>query len=118
MSLVINTNADAITARNNLENTQTMLSSAMQRLSSGLRINTAADDAAGYAIVQPLTGQVNGLDQATQNAQDAVSLVQTADGTLNDVRADASAHPRAGSPVRNGTHSAQDHTRSSRKSAS
>jgi flagellin len=57
----------------------------MQSLSSGLRINRAADDAAGYAISEDLTGQVNGLNQATSNAQDGVSLVQTAQGTLNDV---------------------------------
>ena len=85
MSLMINTNTDAIVAHNNLVNTNLNLSAAMRDLSSGLRINTAADDAAGYAIVQDLTGQVNGLQQASSNAQDAVSMVQTADGTLNDV---------------------------------
>jgi flagellin len=57
----------------------------MTDLSSGLRINTAADDAAGYAITEDLTSQVNGLNQANSNAQDATSLIQTADGALNDV---------------------------------
>ncbi len=85
MSLIINTNVEAMVAQNNLANTQHALSSAMTALSSGLRINTAADDAAGYAITEDLTGQVNGLHQAQQNAQDGVSLVQTADGTLNNV---------------------------------
>jgi flagellin len=108
MSLVINTNTDAITARNNLENTQTMLSSAMASLSSGLRINTAADDAAGYAIVQQLSGQVSGLGQATQNAQDAVSLVQTADGTLNSVEQMLQRIRELAVEYGNGTNSTQD----------
>ena len=85
MSLIINTNTEAMVAQNNLAMTQANLSNAMTQLSSGLRINTAADDAAGYAISEDLTGQVNGLNQAKSNAQDAVSLVQTADGTLNNV---------------------------------
>ncbi len=85
MSLIINTNTDAITAHNNLANTDQAMSTAMQDLSSGLRINSAADDAAGYAISEDLTAQVNGLNQANQNAQDGVSMVQTAQGTLNDV---------------------------------
>ena len=58
----------------------------MQRLSSGLRINSAADDAAGYAISQGLTAQVNGLQQASQNVSDATSMVQTADSALNNVQ--------------------------------
>ena len=85
MSLAINTNIDAMNAHRNLVGTESQLSKSMQRLSSGLRINSAADDAAGLAISQKLTGQVNGLDQAQRNAQDGVSLVQTADGTLNEV---------------------------------
>src|SRR5256885_1347793 len=62
-----------------------MLSKSMERLSSGLRINRAADDAAGLAISEKLRGQINGLDQAQRNSQDAVSLVQTAEGSLNEV---------------------------------
>jgi flagellin len=85
MSLIINTNSEALIAQNNLTGTENALSGAMTDLSSGLRINTAADDAAGYAISQDLTSQVNGLNQANNNAQDATSLVQTADGALNDV---------------------------------
>lgn len=85
MSLVINTNSEALIAQNNLTGTEMSLNTAMTDLSSGLRINTAADDAAGYAITEDLTSQVNGLNQANSNAQDATSLVQTADGALNDV---------------------------------
>ena len=86
MSLVINTNIAAMDAHRNLVNSSNAMSKSMQRLSSGLRINSAADDAAGLAISESLTGQVNGLDQAQRNVQDGVSLVQTADGTLNDVQ--------------------------------
>ncbi len=85
MSLIINTNAEALIAQNNLTGTENGLNTAMTDLSSGLRINTAADDAAGYAITEDLTSQVSGLNQANSNAQDATSLVQTADGALNDV---------------------------------
>jgi flagellin len=85
MGLTVNTNIEAMDAARNLNNTESMLSNAMQRLSSGLRINSAADDVAGYAISQRLQGQVNGLNQATQNIQDAVSLAQTGQGALNDV---------------------------------
>ena len=85
MSLTINTNLEAMNAQRNLNATEGMLGQAMQSLSSGLRINSAADDVAGYAISQRLQAQVNGLNQAAQNAQDAVSLSQTAQGSLNDV---------------------------------
>ncbi len=87
MSLMINTNIEAFDAHRNLVTTENSLSKSMQRLSSGLRINSAADDAAGLAISQKLTGQVNGLAQAQRNAQDGVSLVQTAEGSLNQVHA-------------------------------
>jgi flagellin len=85
MSLSVNTNLSAMDANRNLNSTENSLAMAMQHLSSGLKINSAADDVAGYAISQSLEGQVNGLNQATQNSQDAVSLAQTAQGSLNDV---------------------------------
>src|ERR1700722_11052936 len=85
MGLTINTNIEAMDASRNLNSTENSLSMSMQRLSSGLRINSASDDVAGYAISQRLQGQVNGLNQATQNIQDAVSLAQTGQGALNDV---------------------------------
>jgi flagellin len=85
MSLTVNTNIEAMDATRNLNKTENELSTTMQRVSSGLRINSAADDVAGYAISQRLQAQVNGLNQATLNAQDAVSLAQTGQGSLNDV---------------------------------
>jgi flagellin len=85
MSLTVNTNLEALNAQRNLNGTEMALARTMQRLSSGLRINSAADDVAGYAISQRLKGQVNGLNQATQNIADAVSLAQTGQGALSDV---------------------------------
>ena len=85
MALTVNTNLAALDANRNLNATSKSLAMAEQRLSSGLRINSAAEDVAGYSISQALQSQVNGLNQATQNSQDAVSLAQTAQGSLNDV---------------------------------
>jgi flagellin len=85
MSLTVNTNIEAMDAARNLNTTESQLAQSMQRLSSGLRINSAADDVAGYAISQRLEAQVNGLNQATLNSQDAVALAQTGQGSLNDV---------------------------------
>ena len=85
MSLRIQTNIEAMDAHRNLVGTSDQISQSMERLSSGYRINKAADDAAGLAISQKLASQVSGLDQAQRNAQDAVSLVQTADGAMNEV---------------------------------
>ncbi|MGZ4327960.1 MAG: flagellin N-terminal helical domain-containing protein [Solirubrobacteraceae bacterium] len=86
MSLSILTNISAMDTHRNLVSSQNAVATAMQRLSSGLRINTAADDAAGYAISQGLTSQVNGFDQASRNVGDAVSMVQTAESSLNNVQ--------------------------------
>jgi flagellin len=85
MSLVINTNISALTAQRNLGVAQTGLQKAIQRLSTGLRINGAVDDAAGLAISDRLTAQINGLNQAVRNANDGVSALQTADGSLSAV---------------------------------
>jgi flagellin len=85
MSLVLNTNIDSLVAQNNLTASGAQLATALQQLSSGLRVNTAADDAAGYAIAQGMTSQINGLNQAAQNANDGVSLSQTASGALSEV---------------------------------
>ena len=87
MSLRINTNIEAIDAHRQLSRTSDMLSKSIQRLSSGLRINSAADDAAGMAISEKLQAQIGGLDQAQRNASDAISLTQTAEGSLNEVHA-------------------------------
>ena len=88
MSLVLNTNIESLIAQNSLTTSGSQLSMALQQLSSGLRINTAADDAAGYAIVQGMTSQINGMNQAIQNANDGVSLVQTASGALTEITND------------------------------
>jgi flagellin len=82
MSLVINTNVSALNAYQNLNNNQNMLNDAIEKLSSGLRINKAADDAAGLSISQGLTSQINGLTQAVSNAQDGSDVAQIADGAL------------------------------------
>jgi len=86
MSLRIQTNIEAFDAHRNLVNTQNQLATAMQRLSSGFRINKAADDAAGLAISEKLQAQIGGLGQAQRNAQDAVNLVQTGEGALAEVQ--------------------------------
>src|SRR5690349_6274262 len=85
MSLRINTNDDALAAMRNLSNTGVDLTTATERLSSGLRINHAADDAASLSISQRLEAQVRGTATAQRNAQDAISLLQTADGALDEV---------------------------------
>jgi flagellin len=86
MSLRIQTNIEAMAAHRNLLSTSNKLSQSMERLSSGYRINKASDDAAGLAISEKLQTQVGGLDQAQRNAQDAVSLVQTAEGSMSEVQ--------------------------------
>ena len=87
MGMTVNTNVSAINAYQNLETNQMAESTALEQLSSGVRINNASDDAAGYVISQDLAGQVSGYKQATANAQDAISLVQTAEGALNETTA-------------------------------
>src|SRR6476661_7591156 len=85
MSLRVNTNVEAFNAHRNLQNTSMALSKSMEKLSSGLRINRAADDAAGLAISEGMRAQIRGTAQASRNAQDGISLVQTAEGALNEM---------------------------------
>ena len=85
MSLVVNTNVAAITATNHLNQTRGSMEQAMERLSSGKRINGAADDAAGLAISSRMTSQIRGLNQSIRNANDAISLAQTAEGALIEI---------------------------------
>jgi len=85
MSSVINTNVMSLVAQQNLSSSQSSLSTSMARLSSGMRINSAKDDAAGLGISQRMTAQINGLDQAARNANDGISLTQTAEGALQQV---------------------------------
>jgi len=110
MSLTVNTNIEAMDAQRNLNNTEMALATSMERLSSGLRINSAADDVAGYAIDQQLQGQVNGLSQASQNSADAVSLAQTAQGALNEVEQMLQRTRELAVEYANGTNSATDKT--------
>ena len=86
MSLRIQTDIEAMDAHRNLFNGSNAISQSMEKLSSGYRINKAADDAAGLAISEKLQTQVGGLEQAQRNAQDAVSLVQTAEGSMSEVQ--------------------------------
>lgn len=85
MGVRINTNIEAINAQRNLSMTAVSFGKSVEKLSSGLRINRAADDAAGLAISEKLRAQVKGLNQASRNAQDAISMVQTAEGAMNEI---------------------------------
>jgi flagellin len=85
MPQIINTNVASLNTQRNLNTSQSMQSLAIQRLSSGLRINSAKDDAAGLAISERMTSQIRGLNQAARNAQDGISLAQTAEGALASV---------------------------------
>lgn len=85
MGMQINTNIAANNSYRNLTNTQNDMSKSLEKLSSGLRINRAADDAAGLAISEGLRSQVGGLTVAARNAQDGISVIQTAEGSLNEV---------------------------------
>jgi len=85
MALSINTNVASLNAQRNLSASQTTLGKSLQRLSSGLRINSAADDAAGLAISDRFTTQVRGINQAVRNANDGISMLQTADGAMSKV---------------------------------
>lgn len=85
MGMAVNTNISAINAQRNLSNTQNDLSKSLEKLSSGLRINRAADDAAGLSISEGLRSQSNGYTVAARNAQDGISVIQTAEGALTEV---------------------------------
>ena len=85
MTLRINTNVEAFNAHRSLTQTSKKLQSSMEKLASGYRINKAADDAAGLAISEKMRAQISGLGQAQRNAQDAISLVQTAESSLVEV---------------------------------
>jgi flagellin len=85
MALTVNTNVASLTAQRSLGGSQNMLATSLERLSSGLRINSAKDDAAGLAISERFTAQIRGLNQGVRNANDGISLVQTAEGALKEV---------------------------------
>src|ERR687888_960140 len=85
MGMRINTNVEAFNAQRNLSLTSTQYAKSVEKLSSGLRINRAGDDAAGLSISEKMRAQIRGLAQAQRNAQDGISLIQTAEGGLNEV---------------------------------
>ena len=85
MAQIINTNTMSLNAQRNLSTSGNSLATSIQRLSSGLRINSAKDDAAGLAISERFTTQIRGINQAARNANDGISLAQTAEGALGEL---------------------------------
>jgi len=105
---VINTNITALIGQNNLKSAQSSLQQAQERLSSGLRINSAADDAAGQAIANRMTSTVTGLNQAARNANDGISLAQTAEGSLDQINDNLQRIRELTVQAQNDTNTAQD----------
>ncbi len=108
MAQVINTNSLSLVAQNNLNKSQSSLNSAIERLSSGMRINSAKDDAAGQAIANRFTANVKGLTQAARNANDGISLAQTTEGALNEINNNLQRVRELSVQAANGTNSASD----------
>ncbi|MCY1524899.1 Flagellin [compost metagenome] len=105
---VINTNYLSLVAQNNLNKSQSTLGSAIERLSSGLRINSAKDDAAGQAIANRFTANVNGLTQAARNANDGISVAQTTEGALNEINNNLQRVRQLAVQAANGSNSSSD----------
>ncbi|SFP45190.1 flagellin [Geopseudomonas sagittaria] len=105
---VINTNITSVIAQKNLTSSKSSLTTAMERLSSGLRINSAKDDAAGQAISNRMTAQVKGLAQAQRNANDGISVAQTAEGALNQINDNLQRVRELAVQAQNGTNSPDD----------
>ncbi|HGN1086764.1 TPA: FliC/FljB family flagellin [Proteus mirabilis] len=108
MAQVINTNYLSLVTQNNLNKSQGTLGSAIERLSSGLRINSAKDDAAGQAIANRFTSNVNGLTQASRNANDGISIAQTTEGALNEINNNLQRIRELTVQAKNGTNSNSD----------
>ncbi|MDM0042968.1 flagellin [Variovorax dokdonensis] len=108
MAQVINTNYLSLVAQNNLNKSQSSLNSAIERLSSGMRINSAKDDAAGQAIANRFTANVKGLTQAARNANDGISIAQTTEGSLNEINNNLQRVRELSVQAANGTNSASD----------
>ena len=108
MAATINTNVQSLNAQRNLSASQNSLATSMQRLSSGLRINSAKDDAAGLAISERMSTQVRGLNQASRNANDGISLAQTAEGALSAIGNNLQRIRELAVQSRNATNSADD----------
>ena len=105
---VINTNLLSLTTQNNLNKSQSALGTAIERLSSGLRINSAKDDAAGQAISNRFTSNIKGLTQASRNANDGISIAQTAEGSLNEINNNLQRIRELAVQAQNGTNSGSD----------
>lgn len=105
---VINTNYLALVSQNNLNKSQNALGQAIERLSSGLRINSAKDDAAGQAIANRMTAQIKGLTQAARNANDGISIAQTTEGSLNEINNNLQRIRELTVQAYNGTNSKED----------
>jgi flagellin len=110
MALTINTNVSSLTAQRNLNASQSSLATSMQRLSSGLRVNSAKDDAAGLAIAERMNSQTRGLNVAARNANDGISLAQTAEGALGKVGDMLQRMRELAVQASNATNSASDRT--------
>ncbi|MFB0770995.1 FliC/FljB family flagellin [Proteus cibi] len=110
MAQVINTNYLSLVTQNNLNKSQGALGSAIERLSSGLRINSAKDDAAGQAIANRFTSNINGLTQASRNANDGISIAQTTEGALNEINNNLQRIRELTVQAKNGTNSESDIT--------
>lgn len=108
MPQVIMTNPTSLIAQNNLNRSQSALNTAIQRLSSGLRINSAKDDAAGQAIANRFTSNINGLTQASRNANDGISITQTTEGALNEINNNLQRIRELTVQAKNGTNSTSD----------
>ncbi|QNK58363.1 flagellin FliC [Paenibacillus sp. PAMC21692] len=106
--MFINTNVGAINAHRNLTSNNASMNKTMEKLSSGYRINRAADDAAGLAISEKMRFQINGLNQAQRNAQDGISLIQTAEGALTEVHAMLQRLNTLANQANNGTYQDKD----------
>lgn len=110
MAAIINTNVVSLNAQRNLSSSQSALATSLQRLSSGMRINSAKDDAAGLAISQRMTSQINGLNQAARNANDGISMSQTAEGALGEIGNNLQRIRDLSVQSRNASNSASDRT--------
>jgi flagellin len=110
MAQVINTNIASLNAQRNLNKSQSAMATSLQRLSSGMRINSAKDDAAGLAISERFTAQIRGLNQAVRNSNDGISLAQTAEGALGEVTSNLQRVRELAVQSANATNSASDRT--------
>lgn len=108
MAMTINTNLQSLNAQRNLNTSQSSLSTSMQRLSSGLRVNSAKDDAAGLAIAERMSAQVRGMNVAVRNANDGISFAQTAEGALGKMGDNLQRMRELAVQAANGTNTAED----------